>query len=95
MAEVTTLDDWSTRRPLGERGPAVTALGLGCAPIGNLYEPVTDDEAHAVVRTAYDLGLRFFDTAPLYGHGLSERRLGEALASLPRRSMTLPVPRTG
>jgi D-threo-aldose 1-dehydrogenase len=67
----------------------VTSLGLGCAPIGNLYEPVTDDEAHAVVRTAHEEGLRFFDTAPLYGHGLSERRLGAAIASLPRESLTV------
>jgi D-threo-aldose 1-dehydrogenase len=67
----------------------VTSLGLGCAPIGNLYEPVTDEEAHAVVHAAYDAGLRFFDTAPLYGHGLSERRLGAALASLPRESVTV------
>jgi D-threo-aldose 1-dehydrogenase len=67
----------------------MTPLGLGCAPIGNLYEPVTDDEAHAVVLAAYDAGVRFFDTAPLYGHGLSERRLGAALASLPRDSLTV------
>ena len=67
----------------------MTSLGLGCAPIGNLYEPVSDEEAHAVVHTAYDAGLRFFDTAPLYGHGLSERRLGAALASLPRESVTV------
>ncbi|MEY2458681.1 MAG: D-threo-aldose 1-dehydrogenase [Acidimicrobiaceae bacterium] len=67
----------------------MTPLGLGCAPIGNLYDPVTDDEAHAVVLAAYDAGVRFFDTAPLYGHGLSERRLGAALASLPRDSLTV------
>lgn len=64
-------------------------LGLGCAPIGNLYEPVTDDEARAVVAGAYDAGIRYFDTAPLYGHGLSERRLGAALAGMPRASLTV------
>jgi len=67
----------------------MTPLGLGCAPIGNLYDAVTDDEAHAVVLAAYGAGVRFFDTAPLYGHGLSERRLGAALASLPRDSLTV------
>ena len=67
----------------------MTQLGLGCAPIGNMFETVTDDEAHAVVRAAYDAGVRFFDTAPLYGHGLSERRLGAALASLPRDVLTV------
>jgi D-threo-aldose 1-dehydrogenase len=67
----------------------VTALGLGCAPIGNLYDPVGDDDAIAVVHAAYDAGIRFFDTAPLYGHGLSETRLGAALATLPRESVTI------
>ena len=64
-------------------------LGLGCAPIGNLYEPVTDEEAHAVVRTAYDEGIRLFDTAPLYGYGASERRMGRALAEHARDSFVL------
>lgn len=59
-------------------------LGLGCAPIGNLYDAVTDEDAIAVVHAAFEADVRLFDTAPLYGHGLSERRLGEALASLPR-----------
>jgi D-threo-aldose 1-dehydrogenase len=67
----------------------MTSLALGCAPIGNLYEPVSDDQSHAVVRAAYEAGVRLFDTAPLYGHGLSERRLGAALASLPRESVTV------
>jgi D-threo-aldose 1-dehydrogenase len=67
----------------------MTQLGLGCAPIGNLYEPVTDDAAQATVHAAYEAGVRLFDTAPLYGHGLSERRLGRALASLPRDSLTV------
>ena len=67
----------------------MTPLGLGCAPIGNLYEPVADDEAHAVVAAAYDAGIRLFDTAPLYGHGLSERRLGAVLQSLPRASLAV------
>jgi D-threo-aldose 1-dehydrogenase len=67
----------------------VITLGLGCAPIGNMFETVTDDEAIAVVHAAYDAGIRLFDTAPLYGHGLSEIRLGRALASLPRDELTI------
>lgn len=59
-------------------------LGLGCAPIGNLYTPVADDDAVATVRAALDAGVRFFDTAPHYGAGESERRLGLALAGVPR-----------
>ena len=67
----------------------MTPLGLGCAPLGNLYQATSDDEAQAVVHAAFDAGIRFFDTAPLYGHGLSERRLGAALASMPRESVTV------
>ncbi|MEY2424207.1 MAG: D-threo-aldose 1-dehydrogenase [Acidimicrobiaceae bacterium] len=67
----------------------MTTLGLGCAPLGNLYDTVTDEEARAIVEAAYDAGVRLFDTAPLYGHGLSERRLGAALASFPRDSLTV------
>ena len=59
-------------------------MGLGCAPIGNLFSAVSDDDAAATVDAAWDAGIRFFDTAPLYGHGLSERRLGAALAARPR-----------
>jgi D-threo-aldose 1-dehydrogenase len=54
-------------------------LALGCAPIGNLFTEVSEDDARATVDAAWDAGVRLFDTAPLYGHGLSERRLGEAL----------------
>jgi len=67
----------------------VTQLGLGCAPIGNLYDLVDDRDALAVVHAAYESGLRFFDTAPLYGHGLAEQRLGAALASMPRDELTV------
>jgi D-threo-aldose 1-dehydrogenase len=74
---------------LGRSGLTVTRLGLGCAPIGGLYEPVSDADAHAVVERAWQLGLRLFDTAPLYGSGLSERRLGPALQSRPRDELVL------
>lgn len=64
-------------------------LGLGCAPLGNLFTAVTDDEAAATVAAAWDAGIRYFDTAPQYGHGLSETRLGAALADHPRDEYTL------
>jgi D-threo-aldose 1-dehydrogenase len=72
------------RRQLG--GPALnmTVLGFGAAPIGNLYRRVTDAEAHATVHAAWQGGVRYFDTAPHYGLGLSEHRLGAALAGYPR-----------
>ncbi|MEV6865523.1 aldo/keto reductase [Streptosporangium subroseum] len=61
------------RVPLGSL--TVTRLGLGLAPIGGLYTPVPDAQAFATVDRAYELGLRLFDTAPLYGYGLSEQRV--------------------
>nr|WP_314466812.1 aldo/keto reductase [uncultured Novosphingobium sp.] len=57
-------------------------LSFGSAAIGNLYRPVPDAEAFAVIEAAWEAGLRYFDTAPHYGFGLSEKRLGEALATL-------------
>ena len=68
---------------------AVAALGLGCAPIGNLFAGVTDDDALATVDAAWDAGIRYFDTAPLYGHGVSERRVGRALSARPHRDYVL------
>ena len=77
------------RRRLGSRGPVVTRLGLGTAPLGNLFSTVTDADAAATVDAAWDEGIRFFDTAPLYGHGLAEHRLGRALAARPRDEFVL------
>jgi D-threo-aldose 1-dehydrogenase len=72
------------QRPLGRSGVAVTELSFGGAAIGNLFTAVTDDDARAAVDAAWDGGIRFFDTAPHYGLGLSERRLGAALRGRPR-----------
>jgi D-threo-aldose 1-dehydrogenase len=72
------------RRRLGRTGVQVTELGFGAAPIGNLYAEVDEAVALRAVDAAWDAGVRFFDTAPHYGLGLSERRLGKALASRPR-----------
>jgi D-threo-aldose 1-dehydrogenase len=67
-------------RVLGRSDVSVTALSLGTAPLGNLFTPVTDAEATAVVDAAFDVGIRYLDTAPHYGVGLAEERLGRALA---------------
>jgi len=67
----------------------LSRLGLGTAPLGGLYEAVSDEQAQAVVDRAWALGLRFFDTAPLYGSGLAERRLGAALRGRPREELVL------
>ncbi len=77
------------RRPIGATGVAVTELGLGAAPIGNLYRSITDDQAHATVEAAWDGGIRYFDTAPHYGLGLSERRLGATLRHYGRDEFTI------
>lgn len=67
------------QRRIGATELRVDTIGLGCAPLGNLYAAVSDDDASALVASAWDAGLRFFDSAPHYGQGLSERRLGDAL----------------
>jgi D-threo-aldose 1-dehydrogenase len=69
---------------LGSSGVEVTALGFGAASIAGLYTPVDEQTAAATVEAAWDAGIRFFDTAPHYGLGLSERRLGAALRGKPR-----------
>jgi D-threo-aldose 1-dehydrogenase len=65
------------------------ALGLGTAPLAGLYEPVDEETAHAVVARALELGIRTFDTAPFYGSGNAERRLGSALRGRPRESFLI------
>ena len=64
-------------------------LGLGCAQLGNLYRAMTDETATAIVETAWLTGVRYFDTAPHYGLGLSERRLGAVLRDRPRDEYVL------
>lgn len=69
------------KRPIGNTGIAVDSLGFGCASLGNLFHTVTDGDAAEILRTAWARGFRYFDTAPHYGQGLSERRVGDALRS--------------
>ncbi len=64
-------------------------LGLGGAPLGNLYAPVPDADAIALVAGALEAGVVYFDTAPHYGNGLSERRFGAALRNVPRERFVL------
>jgi D-threo-aldose 1-dehydrogenase len=66
------------------RGLHLTELGLGAAQFGNLYRETTDEQAAGAVEAAWDAGIRYFDTAPHYGLGLSERRLGALLRQHPR-----------
>lgn len=66
-------------RPLGRTDLIVTELGFGTAPLGNLFRPLADDMARATLAAAEEAGFGYYDTAPFYGFGLSERRLGDAL----------------
>lgn len=74
---------------LGRGAVSVSGLSFGAAGIGNLYTPVSAEQALAAVDAAWDAGIRYFDTAPHYGLGLSEQRLGEALRDRARDSYTL------
>jgi D-threo-aldose 1-dehydrogenase len=65
-------------------GGRLGRIGLGGAPIGNLFSEVSDEDAAATLDAAWEAGIRYFDTAPHYGLGLSERRLGAGLADRPR-----------
>jgi len=78
----------ASRRLLGGT-PRLTELSLGCSQLGNLHHAIDDDTAGATIDAAWDEGVRYFDTAPHYGLGLSERRLGAALASRPRADYVL------
>jgi D-threo-aldose 1-dehydrogenase len=77
------------KRVLGSSGLEVTRLGLGCAAIGGLYGDIPEEQATSVVHRALELGLNLFDTAPFYGSGKSETRLGRALAGVERDTYVL------
>ncbi len=76
------------QRP-GNNGLDFTELGMGTAPLGNLYKAISEDEANAALEKAWDNGVRYFDTAPLYGLGLAETRLNRFLKGKPRDEYTL------
>jgi D-threo-aldose 1-dehydrogenase len=71
------------KRPLGRTGIDVTALGFGSAPLGDIYTLLDDAEAIATAEAAADAGVTLFDTAPFYGQGSAEHRIGTALRRHP------------
>jgi D-threo-aldose 1-dehydrogenase len=77
------------RRRVGRTGVQVTSLALGCAPLAGLFSPVGEEQARSTIDAAWDAGIRTFDTAPHYGAGLSERRVGAALRERPRDEFVL------
>jgi D-threo-aldose 1-dehydrogenase len=76
-------------RLLGRTGLEVTALGFGGAPLGDLYELSPEERVERTIETAWEEGIRLFDTSPLYGAGLSEHRLGYVLRRKPRDAFVL------
>lgn len=74
---------------LDNGGLTFTELGFGTAPLGNLYRAISDDEAHATLEKAWETGIRYFDTAPLYGLGLAETRLNRFLKGKQRDDYVL------
>ena len=70
-------------------GITFTELGFGTAPLGNLYRSISDNDARATLDAAWDGGVRYYDTAPLYGLGLSETRLNSFLRDKPRDEYVL------
>ncbi|MBH64271.1 MAG: pyridoxal 4-dehydrogenase [Alphaproteobacteria bacterium] len=77
------------RRRLGRTDVELTVLGLGGAPLGNFQAPVDEDDALATIDLAYQSGIRLFDVAPQYGHGLAEHRFGHVLRRYARDSYVL------
>ncbi|WP_095199041.1 aldo/keto reductase [Mesorhizobium carmichaelinearum] len=76
-------------RAVAKNGVEVTTIGLGGTGLGNMYRAVDTDAAVKTVQAAYDNGIRYFDTAPVYGFGVSETRLGLAIKSLPRADIVI------
>lgn len=77
------------KRSVGKTGLEVTDVSFGCGSIGNLYRKISDEEALAVLDHAWKAGIRYFDTAPHYGRGRSEERLGRFQATLDRADIVI------
>lgn len=77
------------RRKLGTSNVMLPQLGFGGAPIGNLFGPLSDDDAEATLEAAWDAGIRLYDTSPFYGRTLSEHRMGQVLRKKPRNEVIL------
>jgi D-threo-aldose 1-dehydrogenase len=80
------MDPFRTRR-LGKSGVMLPQFGFGAAPLGDLFTRVTEQDADATLSAAWDAGIRYFDTAPWYGRGQSEHRVGRFLYRQPRREL--------
>ncbi|MCF8566834.1 aldo/keto reductase [Alicyclobacillus tolerans] len=81
--------NYRDRVSVGNTRLQVSRLGLGTAALGFMYEPISTQQAVDTIQTAFDAGIDFFDTSPLYGQGYGEMRLGKVIAKLPRERFTL------
>jgi D-threo-aldose 1-dehydrogenase len=70
-----------SKQNIGQTGLNVSELGLGCASLAGIFAPVASSDARATINEAYEAGITYFDTAPFYGHGLSERLVGDCVRS--------------
>ena len=77
------------KRKIGSTDVEVTAWGMGCAPLGGVGDRISNDDSDAILEAAWGSGIRYFDTAPLYGHGLSEKRVGRVLGGKARNEFVL------
>lgn len=81
--------DVNARRPFMRGGLEVTEISFGAAPLGNRFAPMPETVAQDLLRGAWDAGVRYFDTAPSYGNGLSEHRVGHFLSTQDRASAVI------
>lgn len=77
------------QRSVGQTAITVTTLGFGGGPLGGVGDYISNGDSERLIEAAWEGGIRYFDTAPLYGHGLSEKRLGRTLRQLPRNKFVL------
>ena len=77
------------RREIGSTGTYVTEFGLGTAPLGDLFVALSEETAQGVLQAAWDVGVRYYDTSPFYGNGMSEHRVGHFLRQQPRKEFVL------
>jgi D-threo-aldose 1-dehydrogenase len=77
------------KRKWPRSGLEATVMGFGAAQLGNFFKPISDEDSALLIKATWDAGVRFFDTAPSYGHGLSEARCGQGLRWYPRDEFVL------
>lgn len=78
-----------TKRNIGKTETVVTELGFGCAGLGDLFDLLSEEQAQQILQAAWDAGIRYYDTAPFYGYGKSEHRLGHFLRQQPRNDFVV------